>query len=481
MRSVVKHKFLKGKNVKGKAKAHVKYLEHRGGPDRPEGGRKFFNAKEEGISGTDIRAEIEKESPTLVHKLILSPGLDDVDMKAYTRDVMKQLERHKGIEFNWKAVDHQNTDHGHGHVLLYAKKGQQVLFNKSDYVLIKQAGDRYLEREHNLERYLSDRQLDRVLSGPDYEREGDKKYQGLIDDVMAKPRQPDLELDESERKKKTEREAQEIDEHRKLDSDLNKVYQSKDERTRGKGKEQYVQESRGRLTEFHTDYGFNTDLQLLEEEKTKNPDQADEINQRIENLKNEHLEHRQEIKPWREFDVLIGYDLDDIGKRDEPDRSGPQLPESKPLELEKREDRTESTLDEFVPDDSRERVEADLPTVPSLKERSERDLSSGANGNPEISKDERDDYMVPVEDFDYSSDEEQDETNAPGVRTNDKEKQGTGKAGGDLGLGDGSELEIDPVAVPDATELHLQQEFFENTDLSREEPEIDDGFDRGLG
>ena len=476
MRSVVKHKFLRGKQVKGKAKAHIKYLEHRDGPDRPEGGRKFFDAKEDGISGKDIRAEIDENNPTLVHKLILSPGLDNVDMKAYTREVMQQLERHKGIELNWKAVDHQNTDHGHGHVLLYAHEGQQVRFNKSDYTLIKQAGDRYLEREHQLERYLPDRQLDRVLKGPDYDREGDKTYQGLIDDVMAKPKQVDLDLDEAERKKKTEREAQDIDEHRKLDSDLNKVYQSKDERTRGKGKEQYVQESRGRLTEFHTDYGFNTDLQLLEEEKAKYPDRADEINERIENLKNEHLEHKQNIKPWREFDVLIGYDLDEIAKRDEPDRSAQLLPAPEPLELEKKDERNEPD-NTLVPDDSRESLE---PNHPDLESKNEHDLSSGAK-DPHLSKDDQDIYMASFEDFDYSIDDDQDETGISGTRTKDKDKRDGGKGGSsDLGLGDDSETDSDQSAVPDATTVHLQQEFFENSEPEREEPEIDDGFDRGL-
>ncbi len=204
MRSVVKHRYLRGKLCKTKAKAHVKYLEHRDGPDRPQGGRRFFSASEDNLTGRQLRLEINSNDPLVVHKLILSPGVDGVDMKAYTREVMHELERQKGVELNWKAVDHQNTNHGHGHVLLYAHEGQRVSFSKNDYKIMREAGDRYLERAQNLERYYPEPQRDRVLEGPDYAREGDKVYQGLIDDVMGRTK--DLqELEPEERKKKLER------------------------------------------------------------------------------------------------------------------------------------------------------------------------------------------------------------------------------------------------------------------------------------
>ena len=434
MRSVVKHKYLKGKFCRSKAKAHVKYLEHRDGPDRPQGGRKFFSANEDGISGRQIRQEINSDSPLVVHKLVLSPGVDGVDMKAYTREVMSELERQKGLELNWRAVDHQNTDHGHGHVLLYAPEGQRVSLTKNDYKIMRAAGDRYLERAHNLERYLREPQLEKVLEGPGYEREGDRVYQGLIDDVMAKPRDgKDLELDPEEKKKKLEREAQDIEEHRKLDKEITNAYKPATERQQGKGKEQRMQEGRGQLTEAHLDYGHAKEIKELQDQALQFPDKAEEIQKQIEVLKAEHLNLKQEVKPWREFDVLIGYDLDHIQEREQPDTKGPQLPDAK--------------------DPLAEALEA---------KGQEQELDSVLDGA----------YKTPLEDFDYSSEDEQTEVPAKG-----KEKDRSADSA--IGVKT-AEYDSDAMGT-EATDMHLQQEFFENTEPSREEPEIDDGFDRGLG
>lgn len=431
MRSVVKHKYLKGKLCRSKAKAHVKYLEHRDGPDRPQGGRRFFSASEDGITGRQVRSEINSDSPLVVHKLVLSPGVDGVDMKAYTREVMSELERQKGLELNWKAVDHQNTDHGHGHVLLYAADGQRVSLSKNDYKIMRAAGDRYLERAHNLERYLREPQLERVLEGPEYSREGDRVYQGLIDDVMAKPK--DLQdLDPDEKKKRDEREARDIDEHRKLDKDISNTYKPAVERQQGKGREQHMQEGRGRLTEAHLDYGHAKEIKELQDQALQFPEKAEDIQKQIEVLKAEHLDLKQEVKPWREFDILIGYELDHIQERDQPDLKGPQLPETKDPLAEALDDKEQEPERDLIADDA---------------------------------------YNAPLEDFDYSSDD----SDAPPAKGKEKDRS----ADSAIGI---TTAEYDSDAMgTEATDIHLQQEFFENTEPSREEPEIDDGFDRGLG
>lgn len=439
MRSVVKHKYLNGRACKAKAKAHVKYLEHRHGPDREKGGREFFNAGEERISGKEVRAEIQERDPSVVHKLILSPGMEGVDLQAYTREIMHEMERHKGVELNWNAVVHKNTEHEHVHVVLYTHQGQNVLLNKGDYQLARLKGDQYLERHHELERYMQKMELEREQSVPAHDREGDKVYQGLLDDVMGRQRNS-LELDDAERKKKLEREAQDIDEHRKLDKDISHNYQPPVDRQRGKGKEQHIQESRGRLTDAHLDYGHAEEIKRLQDLALQFPERAEEISLQMEALKAEHMELKQELKPWREFDILIGYDLDRIEERDVPDRGGPELPVVKdPLaEIEREHSAQEGSQNREQ--ESREKI------------------SSGD-----------DDYKAPLEDFDYSIDDDSPETEP-------QEKERSKGADAIIGV-QAAELENDFVA----TEQTLQQEYFENTNESREEPEIDDGFDRGLG
>ncbi len=193
------------------------------------------------------------------------------------------------------------------------------------------------------------------------------------------------------------------------------------------------------MTEAHLDYGHAKEIKELHDLALQFPERAEEINLQMEALKAEHLELKQEVKPWREFDILIGYDLDHIQERDEPERGAPELPETKdPL----------AEID-------RESNEQDVKN-PDQSIREELDLKD-------------DSYKVPLEDFDYSGEVDFQEEKP-------REKERT--KGSDVIIGTAAgELETDSVA----TDLTLQQEYFENTEQSREEPEIDDGFDRGLG
>jgi len=43
------------------------------------------------------------------------------DKIGYTREVMKNLSRHKGSDLEWFAVAHDNTDHHHIHVVVLGK------------------------------------------------------------------------------------------------------------------------------------------------------------------------------------------------------------------------------------------------------------------------------------------------------------------------------------------------------------------------
>lgn len=165
---VVKHNYIsardrqsrgKGKPPKlaavGRALAHVKYIQHRPGEDREKGGREFFNDEEEGLDSKDLRKAIRemKDSKVVVHKLTLAPEINPADKREFTREVMEQLGKEKGLDLKWMAVEHNNTDHHHIHVVVMGKdkNGTDVRIDKKDYDKIKEYGDRYLEREHPLE------------------------------------------------------------------------------------------------------------------------------------------------------------------------------------------------------------------------------------------------------------------------------------------------------------------------------------------
>ena len=179
----------------GKMAAHVDYIQHRAGPDRGGGdGRPIFDASRASIRSDEVKHgirevldESRQRSPLIAHKLILSPGLNAVDLRDYTREIMDKLGSEKGLDLTWYAVKHENTENNHAHVVVLGrdKNGVEVSLSKRDLDRIRDIGDRYIEREHQLERYLQ-RESDRALLSRDYERQGDREFQRLVGDVYRK-------------------------------------------------------------------------------------------------------------------------------------------------------------------------------------------------------------------------------------------------------------------------------------------------------
>ncbi len=170
---VVRHKFIAGRGPRGgagriaavgKAIAHVKYIQHRPGEDREKGGRELFNEQEDRLDGREMRRAIKElgDSRVVVHKLTLAPEINPSDKKAFTREVMQNLSRDKGLDLRWFAVEHNNTDHHHIHVVVLGKdrNGSEVRIDLKDIDKVKEWGDRYLERHHprELERSRKERE-----------------------------------------------------------------------------------------------------------------------------------------------------------------------------------------------------------------------------------------------------------------------------------------------------------------------------------
>lgn len=169
---VVKHRFIAGRRRGGaagrtvsigKALAHVKYIQHRPGPDREKGGREMFNERDQ-VDAREMREAIKElgDSRVVVHKLTLAPEINPADKKAFTREVMQNLSQDMGRDLNWFAVEHNNTDHHHIHVVVLGKdrNGTDVRIDLKHIGKVKEYGDRYLERWHprELERSRRERE-----------------------------------------------------------------------------------------------------------------------------------------------------------------------------------------------------------------------------------------------------------------------------------------------------------------------------------
>jgi hypothetical protein len=134
----------------GTALGHVKYIQHRPGKDLEQGGRDVFTDTEDSVDAKELRDIVREYEGrgVVIHKLTLSPEVSPNDPKEFTREVMHQLGSEKALDLQYWAVTHDNTDHRHVHVVVLSKdkNGRLVKFDKRDYDLIKEFGDRYLER-----------------------------------------------------------------------------------------------------------------------------------------------------------------------------------------------------------------------------------------------------------------------------------------------------------------------------------------------
>lgn len=246
IKAVVKHSYVKGSKGAGKGRAHINYIQYRHGEDRGKEPRAFFDRDDERILGRHVKERIDEQDSrgVVMHKLILSPGLETANVQDYTREMMERLEREKGQRLEWYAVEHRNTDHPHAHVVVMGRDldGGRVRLDLSDMKDLRRWGDRYLEREHTYERYL-DREKERLLADKHYTRDrGDVLYERLMYGEAGERKRSAKEIERDRR------------EWEQLDRDMHKTFSRDRSRERKTTWRQYQTESAGRLLSFHERY-----------------------------------------------------------------------------------------------------------------------------------------------------------------------------------------------------------------------------------
>ncbi len=143
-RAVVKVSFRKhaagGGSGGGKLIAHASYLERDGAAREGEQGR-FYDRTEDEVEGVRDRLRDWAENDKRHFRVMLAPESgarlieEDGDLKGYTRDVMARMERDLGVQLDWVAVDHHNTDNPHAHVIIRGVRRDGVeLVLPRDYV-----------------------------------------------------------------------------------------------------------------------------------------------------------------------------------------------------------------------------------------------------------------------------------------------------------------------------------------------------------
>ena len=114
--------------------AHLAYLK-RDGVTRDGGKGIMFNAE---FDHADDAAFAERGKDDRHHfRVIVSPedATEMTDLKAFTRDLAKQIEADLGTKLDWVAIDHWNTDNPHVHLLVRGvdERGADLVISR-DYI-----------------------------------------------------------------------------------------------------------------------------------------------------------------------------------------------------------------------------------------------------------------------------------------------------------------------------------------------------------
>lgn len=181
---VVKARYVRASSDSGRhISAHVLYIEEREKGEK-ERDREFFDRDREGIEGREVeQAMLENQGDrTAMHKLILSPGDNEVDLREYTRDSLGALEGRLGHKLDWYAVIHENTNHHHAHVVIAGKVPgfeREVERNeaKESEREGKETSDRefsWKNQERDMKELLGDRYDEKAITDPREDRQAER-------------------------------------------------------------------------------------------------------------------------------------------------------------------------------------------------------------------------------------------------------------------------------------------------------------------
>ena len=307
---VVRSKYIAGRGSRGKgvgkALAHLKYIQHRPGPDREQGGRELFGDLEDRVDATEVRKEIRQigNQKVVVHKMTLAPEINPADKKAFTSEVLGELGRAKGLDLKWYGVEHNNTEHHHIHVVIFGKDrhGTDVKIDKKDLDKVRELGDRYLEREHprELEQAREERQRRQKEKQLEWERQRQERVkEGLeLPWMHKKIIREQLEPYEEWRKK------QDLKEQEREQAQDQKVEEPAKEKIRAAGQEWTKDNSLKELRDLNQNLWDNFEKRIPKDEykklagwiKEKEHEQREERDQ--PEPKKDDAERKKQMEEW---------------------------------------------------------------------------------------------------------------------------------------------------------------------------------------
>jgi len=174
--SIVKSSFVfKSADAGRHIGTHIRYIQEREKGELERGKeREFFDRQREGVERGEVEQEMKQNQGRKVsmHKLILSPGDNAVDLREYTRESMEALEERLGHKLNWYGVEHRNTDNHHVHVVIAGRiPGREYNREKGEAQKREEEAERAwrLKREQDQDRTKEEARLEKLLDRFDRE------------------------------------------------------------------------------------------------------------------------------------------------------------------------------------------------------------------------------------------------------------------------------------------------------------------------
>ncbi|WP_287786338.1 DUF3363 domain-containing protein [Acidiphilium sp.] len=116
-RVVVKARYVKMRAGSRAAAVHLRYLQ-RDGVTREGSPDRLYSATADRADGSTFVDRSEGDPRQFRLIVAAEDGAELSDLRAFTRDLMRQVERDLGTGLDWVAVDHFNTAHPHTHIVI---------------------------------------------------------------------------------------------------------------------------------------------------------------------------------------------------------------------------------------------------------------------------------------------------------------------------------------------------------------------------
>ncbi len=190
-RVVVKARYVKMRAGSRAAAVHLRYLQ-RDGVTREGSPGELYSATADRADG---RAFLDRSGgdPRQFRLIVAAEdGAELSDLRAFTRDLMRQVERDLGTGLDWVAVDHFNTAHPHTHIVIRGvdEAGENLVIagaylahgireRASELVTIELGPESTMERQAKLPREIDQERLTRIDQA--LLREAGEAVGGVID------------------------------------------------------------------------------------------------------------------------------------------------------------------------------------------------------------------------------------------------------------------------------------------------------------